>query len=152
MPNTREIKTITIVSNSSDLIVQTLAEIIPTGFAVRTVRFSSIDWEKAASNSLLASPDCLIVDLMLDFQKFSETTKLLRRVNPHSKIIVVDDYSSLAFIRQTNGLDWIDSSLNISDFPERIEGELKKKKATGSINQLLEKVGERFRNLSIDGN
>lgn len=144
MPNTREIKTITIVSNSSELIAQTLAEIIPPAFAVKTARYSSIDWEEATSNTLLASPDCLIVDLMLDFQKFSETTKTLRRVNPQAKIIVVDDYSSLAFVRQTSGLDWIDSSLNISDFPERIESELKKRKRAVASTTCLKKLETGF--------
>ncbi|MFZ6051771.1 response regulator [Halocola ammonii] len=132
------------------MIVQTLAEIIPSSFSVNTERYSSINWDEAATNSLLASPDCLIVDLMLDFQKFSEITRTLRNINPSAKIIVVDDYSSLAFVRQTSGLDWIDSSLNISDFPESIEGELKKNKTADSINHLFGKVGERLRNLSID--
>lgn len=149
MPKTREIKTITIVSNSSELIVQTLADIIPSEFDVKTLRYSSINWDEAAANSLLASSNCLIVDLMLDFQEFSKTTKQLRKLNSSAKIIVLDDYSSLAFLRQTNGLEWIDSSLNISDFPEQIESELKKKNAA-SINHLIEKVGDRIRNFSIE--
>jgi ActR/RegA family two-component response regulator len=149
VPKTREIKTITIVSNSSELIVQTLADIIPSEFDVKTLRYSSINWDEAAANSLLASSNCLIVDLMLDFQEFSKTTKQLRKLNSSAKIIVLDDYSSLAFLRQTNGLEWIDSSLNISDFPEQIESELKKKNAA-SINHLIEKVGDRIRNFSIE--
>jgi len=131
------------------LIVQTLADIIPSEFDVKTLRYSSINWDEAAANSLLASSNCLIVDLMLDFQEFSKTTKQLRKLNSSAKIIVLDDYSSLAFLRQTNGLEWIDSSLNISDFPEQIESELKKKNAA-SINHLIEKVGDRIRNFSIE--
>lgn len=142
MPRTREIKTITIVSNSSELIVQTLAEIIPPTFAVKTVRYNDLD--RPESVTQLASADCVIVDLLLDFDEFSNATKSLRNENPDAKIIVLNDYSSMTFAVKTNGLQWIDCTMNISDFPEQIEDVLKKK-ASNDLGDFVERFGQRLR-------